>query len=268
MLSRQEDVVRAHRVVIDAERADADVVVVRAHGDVLASARRIATREDRDDIARLDRLRGEIADTSAKHASGDSADVEALDRVAEQGERGRGADLEGQRAVLGRRRHREPPEGRIDRDRWQRGQDEDDAEWRLVERRQVSPASRVGPPIRKERDREHDELAGARVGTDQRFSISAKSAAVDDRDASRIECQRKGGRFMRYAAGPERQGRAIDRQVLRGIEAARYHGYVLQIAAAVPRWLESHALELGGDIVGGFDVAPRSWEPASHGVVR
>src|SRR5580704_2486175 len=169
---------------------------------------------------------------------------------------------------MGRRRHREPPEGRIDRDWWQRGQDEDDAEWRPVERRQVSPASRVGTPIRKERDREHDDLAGARVGTDQRFGISAKSAAVHDRNASRIERQRKVGRVLCYNPGPERQRLTIDRQVLRGIETARYHRYVLQIAAAVPHWLKSHALELGGDIVCGFDVAPRSREPPSHRVVR
>ena len=69
MLSREQDVVGANGVVIEAKLADSQVIVVRAHGDVLAFARRIAAREDRDDIARLDRIRLQIPYGAAELAS-------------------------------------------------------------------------------------------------------------------------------------------------------------------------------------------------------
>jgi hypothetical protein len=52
-----------------------------------------------------------------------------------------------------------------------------------------------------------------------------------------------------------------------GIEATRYHWYVLQIAAAVARWLEPESLELRGDVLRDLDIAARPGKATLHGVV-
>ena len=45
----------AHGIVIDRRVIEADVIVVRRERDVLAAQRRIATRQNRDDVARRER---------------------------------------------------------------------------------------------------------------------------------------------------------------------------------------------------------------------
>src|SRR3984957_6546661 len=104
MLSREQDVVGAKGVVIEAKLADSQVIVVRAHGDVLAFARRIAAGQNGDYVACLDRVGRQVAHAPAEGAVGEGADAQALDRLAEQCLRSCGADLERQRcATYGRR---------------------------------------------------------------------------------------------------------------------------------------------------------------------
>jgi hypothetical protein len=95
---------RQHRVVIEHSGADADVIVVRTDGDVLSAQRRVATREDPDDVARRE-CRGRVDERDvAPYDAALLSDREAVDRCdAEQRERRIGGDQQRQRR---RRRQR------------------------------------------------------------------------------------------------------------------------------------------------------------------
>src|SRR5579862_5221421 len=92
----QEDVVRANRIVIEAERANANVVVVRADRDVLIPAIRVAPRQNGDDVAGKNLFWREIPHLSAERTMRDRPDGEMIDRLAEQRRGGRRANLQRQ----------------------------------------------------------------------------------------------------------------------------------------------------------------------------
>jgi hypothetical protein len=65
---RPDDLIeRSYRVVVDRPAIESDVIVVAADRHVFAAQRRIAARDDRDDVARRAERHHRVADANVRH---------------------------------------------------------------------------------------------------------------------------------------------------------------------------------------------------------